>query len=41
MLSLACSANTTWYSIDTTSAYLNADIHDEGTALVTPPPILV
>ena len=33
MLSLACSADT--------SAFLNADIHDDDTVLVTPPPILV
>ena len=41
MLSLACSADTTWSSIDITSAFLNADIHDDDTMLVTPPPILV
>ena len=41
MLSLACSKETTWSSIDITSAFLNADIHDDDTALVTPPPILV
>ena len=41
MLSLACSADTTWSSIDITSAFLNADIHDDDTVLVTPPPILV
>ena len=40
MLSLACSADTTWSSIDITSAFLNADIHDDDTVLVTPPPIL-
>ena len=39
MLSLACSAETTWSSIDITSAF--ADIHDDDTVLVTPPPILV
>ena len=41
MLSLACSADTTWSSIDITSAFLNADIHDDDTVLVVPPPILV
>ena len=41
MLSLACSTETTWSSIDITSAFLNADIHDDDTVLVTPPPILV
>ena len=41
MLSLSCSAETTWSSIDITSAFLNADIHDDDTMLVTPPPILV
>ena len=41
MLSLLCSAETTWSSIDITSAFLNADIHDDDTVLVTPPPILV
>ena len=41
MLSLACSKETTWSSIDITSAFLNADIHDVDTVLVTPPPILV
>ena len=41
MLCLACSADTTWSSIDITSAFLNADIHDDDTVLVTPPPILV
>ena len=40
MLSLSCSAETTWSSIDITSAF-NADIHDDDTVLVTPPPILV
>ena len=40
MLSLACSKETTWSSIDITSAFLNADIHDDDTVLVTPPPIL-
>ena len=41
MLSLACSAETTWSSIIITGAFLNADIHDDDTVLVTPPPILV
>ena len=41
MLSLACSTDTTWSSIDITNAFLNADIHDDDTMLVTPPPILV
>ena len=41
MLSLACSADTTWSSVDITSAFLNADIHNDDTVLVTPPPILV
>ena len=41
MLRLACSKETTWSSIDITSAFLNADIHDDDTVLVTPPPILV
>ena len=31
MLSLACSEDTTWSSIDITSAFLNADIHDDDT----------
>ena len=39
MLSLACSAESTWSSIDITNAFLN--IHDDDTVLVTPPPILV
>ena len=41
MLSLACSKETTWSSVDITSAFLNADIHDQDTVLITPPPILV
>ena len=41
MLSLTCSPDTTWSNIDITSAFLNADIHEDDTALVTPPPILV
>ena len=41
MLSLSCSAETTRSSIDITSAFLNADIHDDDTVLATPPPILV
>ena len=41
MLSLSSSSDTTWSSIDITSAFLNADIHEDDTILVTPPPILV
>ena len=41
MLSLACAPSTTWSSIDITSAFLNADIHEDDTVLVTTPPILV
>ena len=41
MLSLACSRETTWSSVDITSAFLNADIHEDDTILITPPPILV
>ena len=41
MLSLTCSRDTTWSSIDVTSAFLNADIHEDDTVLVTPPPLLV
>ena len=41
MLSLACSKETTWSSVDITSAFLNAGIHDDDTVLITPPPILV
>ena len=41
MVSLACSKEVTWSSIDITSAFLNADIHDDDTVLVTPPPTLV
>ena len=41
MLSLACSPDTTWSNTDITIAFLNADIHDDDTVLVTPPPILV
>ena len=33
MLSLACSADTTWSSIDITGAFLNADSHDDDTVL--------
>ena len=40
MLSLSCPAETTWSSIDITSAFINADIHDDDTVLATPPPIL-
>ena len=29
MLSLACAPDTTWSSIDITSAFLNADIHED------------
>ena len=39
MLSLGCSTETAWSRIDVTSAFLNADIHDDDTVLVTPPPI--
>ena len=38
MLSLTCSPDNTWSSIDITSAFLNADIHEDDTVLVTPPP---
>ena len=38
MLSLASAPETTWSSVDTTSAFLNADIHEDDTVLVTPPP---
>ena len=41
MLSLACSKETTWSSVDITSAFLNAGIHEDDTVLITPPPILV
>ena len=41
MLTLTCSPDTTWSSIDITSAFLNADIHEDDTVLVTPPAILV
>ena len=41
MLSLATAQDTTWSSIDITSAFLKADIHEDDTVLVTPPPILV
>ena len=40
-LSLASAPETTWSSVDITSAFLNADIHEEDIVLVTPPPILV
>ena len=40
-LSLACAPDTTWSSIDITSAFLNADIHEDDIVLVTPAPILV
>ena len=41
MISLACSTEMTWSSFDITSAFLNANILDDDTVLVTPPPILV
>ena len=41
MLSLAASEDSTWSSVDVTSAFLNAEIHDEDIVLVAPPPILV
>ena len=41
MISLACSKETTWSSVDITSAFLNADIHEDDTVLITPPQILV
>ena len=41
MLSLELAGDTAWSSVDITSAFLNADIHDEDVALLTPPPILV
>ena len=41
MLSLTCAPETTWLSIDMTSAFPNADIHEDDALLVTPPPILV
>ena len=41
MLSLACSPETTWSSIDIASTFLNAEIGEQDTVLVTPPPILV
>ena len=41
MLSLASTPDTTWASVDITSAFLNADIHEDDTVLVRPPPILV
>ena len=41
MLSLLSSPDTTWSSIDITSGFLSADIHEEDIVLVTPPPILV
>ena len=37
MLSLECWKETTWSSIDITSAFLNADIHDEPTEPATSP----
>ena len=41
VLSLASAQDTIWSSIDITSAFLNADVHEDDTVLVTPPPILV
>ena len=41
MLNLASSPETTWSSVDIASAFLNADIHEDDTVLVTPPPTLV
>ena len=41
MLSLASAQDTTWSNIDITSVFLNADIHEDDTVLMTPPPILV
>ena len=35
MLTLSCSKETTWSSIDITSAFLNADIHDDDTVATT------
>ena len=35
MLSLSSSPDTAWSSIDITSAFLNADIHEDDTVLVT------
>ena len=36
MLSLASAQDSTWSSIDITSAFLNADVHEDDTVLVTP-----
>ena len=41
MLSLSSSPDTARCSIDNTKAFLNADIREDDTVLVTPPPILV
>ena len=41
MLSLASAQDTTWSSIDITSVFLKADIHEDDTVVVTPLPILV
>ena len=41
MLGLAASEETTWSNVDTTSAFLNADIQEENIVLVTPPFIVV
>ena len=37
MFTLATAPETTWSSIDTSSAWLNANIHEDDTILVTPP----
>ena len=41
MLSMTAGADTTYSSIDITSAFLNADIASDNVVLVTPPPVLV
>ena len=41
MSSWASAEDTTWSSVGITSAFLNADIHNEDTVSDTPPPILV
>ena len=38
MLSLATAQDTSWSSVDITSAFLNADIHENDTVLVAPRP---
>ena len=40
MLSLAALADTAWSSVDITSPFLGADIHEEDIVLVAPLPIL-